>query len=156
MAITVQTQPQGRARATTGTRRARPTPARAPERASGDERSASHVNVTVVERRRTHWCGWIFGFAAVWGIIAGVRRLKRGPLHAEIEHTQVHDDGWTTHMIRVGPWSKETRKFTGPVSYELELVSPDGGLYRVETNISDPIRAAELMDEKLAELREAS
>ncbi|PRQ02057.1 hypothetical protein [Enhygromyxa salina] len=74
------------------------------------------------------------------GVAIGVHVLRRGPSRAEVVHTTTLD-GWTGRVIQRGPWSEENRAWTGPTTFDIELLSPDNGVRWIRTSIRDLDRA---------------
>jgi hypothetical protein len=106
------------------------------------------LNVTVVEHRQTSWCGWIVGVVALTGVGLGVYRLSLGPKRAALVHTATLDE-WSARILEVGYWSEERREWTGPTTFEIELMGPDKSVQRISTNIQDLERAISLTTQKL-------
>ncbi len=136
--------PPGRTRAartrapSSHTRQERRPPARSGEahetRPSSSPRS--RWNVTVVEHRQTSWCGWIVSTLVLVGVAFGLRHFSQGPRRTEVVHTETRD-GWTARVMRIGPWSAETRTWRGKSRYEIELVGADNSVHRVRTNVTE-------------------
>jgi hypothetical protein len=104
--------------------------------------------VTVVEHHQTSWCGWIVGIVALTGTALGIYHLSRGPKRAALVHTATLD-GWSARILEIGFWSEERREWTGPTTFEIELMSPDKSVQRIDTNIRELDRAISLMTQKL-------
>jgi hypothetical protein len=80
--------------------------------------------VTVVEHRKTSWCGVIVGLIALTGTALGIYRLSLGPKRAALVHTATLD-GWSARILEIGYWSEERLAWKGPTTFEIELVGPD-------------------------------
>ena len=75
------------------------------------------------------WCGVFFAGLTVVGIGWAFNRVRRGPTRIEVV-AEEQRDGWTARLMRIGPWSADTKAWVGRSRYDLELLGPDNSVRR--------------------------